>query len=320
MVTVLLTGVSGFIGFHIAKKLLEENIRVIAPVRKQSIEKTVILQKYNNFKFIEGDFYNTDILKQISDPIDIILHFASIRGEGAGDEKEYQQINVYGTENLLKFASESKIRKFIYCSSVGVLGSIPQNQPAGADQKVNPDNFYHNSKWQAEQLVLKYHNANLETCILRPTITYGGGDNGFIPRMVQLVKTKRFPLSSKKVCIHLLDVSAFSNLILKTINRGHLNGKIYIVADKSPVLLKDVVKEIASFLGNNSGWIKVPHIILSSGEFFLKILNQKKLLTSVQLINQNWTYKIDETISDLQYHPSDTLTGIKNYLKETPVN
>lgn len=316
METVLLTGVSGFIGSHIARKLLDENFRVIAPVRKSSLKKTEDLQKYSNLKIITGDFYNTDLLQQISEKIDVVLHFASIRGEGAGSEKDYQQINVNGTENLLKFALASKTKRFIYCSSVGVLGTIPANQPAGAGQEEQPDNLYHQSKWQAEQLVSKYNTPLLETCIVRPTITYGSGDDGFLLRMIQLVKTKRFPLSSHDVNIHLLNVKAFSELIFKMLSCQNLNGKTYIIADKAPVLLKDVVQEIASFFGNNAGWITVPYIIFSAGEFLLKILNQKKLLTSVQLINQNWTYKIDETVKDWNYQPSETLSGIKDYLKE----
>ena len=316
MKTIFLTGVSGFIGSNIAKKLLDKNYKVIAPIRKESLNKINSLNKYENLKVITGDFFSPDILKKISEKIDVVIHFASIRGEGGGSEKDYQKINVEGTESLLKFANAKKIPGFIYCSSVGVLGTIPENQPAGVNQKVNPDNLYHNSKWQSEQLVKGYHSSRLNTCIVRPTITYGTGDDGFLPKLIEMVKLKRFPLSSKDVYIHLLDVNAFSNLIFKIIDSKELEGKTYIVADKSPVLLKDVANQISGFLGKNSGWIKLPVFVLNMAEFCLKLLNQKKLLTSIQLINQSWTYQLDETVNDLGYQPSETFSVLNNYLKE----
>lgn len=316
MKTIFLTGASGFIGSNIAQKLLEYNYKVIAPVRQISIEKIDHLKKFENFECITGDFFETKVLGQVSEKIDIILHFASIRGEGAGNKDYYQKINVDGTKNLLEFAIAQKISKFIYCSSVGVWGTIPENQPTGVNQKVNPDNLYHNSKWQSEQLVNMYHGSQLNTCILRPTITYGKGDDGFLPRLIEMVSASKLPLTSKDVYIHLLDVNAFSNLIFNILTLEKLQGKTYIVADKSPVLLKDVARQVSTILGEKSGWINLPAIFLNVAELCLKLLNQKKLLTSIQLINQSWTYQIDETVNELDYQPSETLSVLNNYLKE----
>jgi len=320
MKTILLTGASGFIGSHIAKKLLSENHKVIAPVRLHSQDKLNKLTKFENFKILSGDFYDANFLKQISEKIDVVLHFASIRGEGGGDEKEYKKINIEGTRNLLEFARISQIPKFIYCSSVGVLGTIPQNQPTSVNQQVNPDNLYHNSKWESERLVNEYNSSLLNTCVLRPTITYGPGDDGFIPRLVDMVKSKKFPLTSKDVFIHLLDVAAFSKLVSSLVESGEIKGKTYIVADKSPVLLKDLVTQVSEIIGNGSGFIKVPAIIFNLGELGLKLLNQKKLLTSIQLINKSWTYQIDETVNDLGFQASETLTVLSSHLKEIKSN
>jgi len=319
MTTVLITGVSGFIGSHIAKKFLDMDFQVIAPIRPQSMWKVDELKKNGNFKAISGDFYDRTVLGQINQGIDAVLHFASIRGEGS-DKKLYHRINIEGTRDILEFTRSAKIPRFIYCSSVGVLGTIPRNQPAVAGDDGVPDNLYHNSKWQSEQLVNTYHNAQLNTCILRPTISYGLGDDGFIPRLIDLVRSNRFLLTSREVYIHLLDVHAFAVLVFNIINSALINGKTYIVADRSPVLLKEVVDLVTLNSGKGAGYFKVPAFALDAGETLLKMLGQKRLHTSIQLINRNWMYKIDETVKDFSYQASDTITELKKYLEEINKN
>jgi nucleoside-diphosphate-sugar epimerase len=319
MKTVLITGASGFIGGHMARRFLTDNYKVVALIRKESLNKVEKLAEFENFTLLNGNFYEQQTLDQITDKIDVILHFASIRGEGGGDKKTYRQINIDGTRVLLEFAKKNKIPGFIYCSSVGVLGTIPKNQPADVQQLVNPDNLYHTSKWQSEVIVNEYHNASLSTCVLRPTITYGPGDDGFIPKLVELVKSGKFPLSSKDVFIHLLDVNAFANFVYNLVDLSKINGKTYIIADRMPVLLKDLVNLIAKSFQKGSGFLKIPAIVFRLGESALRLLNQKKLLTSIQLISRSWTYKIDETVRDLDYRAKDTLEVIRAYIKESHI-
>lgn len=320
MKTILVTGVSGFIGAHMAERFLGSGYKVIAPVRQKSLPKIERLTNSDNFSAISGNFYDQHLLERISENIDVILHFASIRGEGGGDDNAYQKINIDGTRHLLEYAKTKKVPRFIYCSSVGVFGTIPENQPAGINQQVEPDNLYHNSKWQSEQLVNSYNSSGLKTCVLRPTITYGSGDDGFIPKLIDMLKSKKFPLSSKNVHIHLLDVKAFAELVFSLVEEDKITGKTYIVADKSPVSLRQLVGDISQSLGNSSGFINVPSFMLDLAELGLKVINKKKLLTSIQLINQNWTYRIDETIKDLGYQPSTTLAVLDQYIKEKRTN
>ena len=90
MKTILLTGASGFIGAHVAGRLLSAGFKIIAPVREQSHEKVAHLAQQKNFSVLTGAFYDPAFLLQLKEKIDVILHFASIRGEGSGDAKTYQ--------------------------------------------------------------------------------------------------------------------------------------------------------------------------------------------------------------------------------------
>jgi len=312
---ILLTGASGFIGQNITMELLKAGFRIFAPVRKQSIEKAGPLHTHKNLVLLEGDFYNPKILETLqNEKIEAILHFASIRGAGKAEAKEYEKINVQGTESLLHFALKQNVKNFLYCSSVGVLGTIPKRQPADSASPVNADNLYHQTKWQSEELVRQFSKKGLNTIILRPTITYGSGDDGFVPKLINLVRRRRFPLSSKPFSIHLLHVQAFSRLVIKILEEDYFNNKTDIVADARPVLLKDLAEQIAREI--NGRCRKVPSAVFTLGRGLLYLLSLKGLHTSVQLISASWTYDIASTVKELGYVPDETVTSISAYIKE----
>ena len=320
MKKILLTGASGFIGYHVAQHLLQSNYQVIAPVRKISLNKpTVAALKQQGLKVIEGEFYDSTLLSRAARyTFDAIVHLAAIRGEQGYRYKEYRRVNLQGTERLLDFAVKQHIREFIFCSSVGVHGTIPPNQPASVQAPLKADNFYHRSKLEAEKLVQTAHNSNLNTLILRPTVTYGLMDDGFMPRLIHLLKNKRFPLSTCPVKIHLLSVNTLAELVVRVIEKQKLNGKAYIVADREPVLLKSIVELIIDHAQGKQkfSYVTLPLFVFRTGEGLLRFLGNKKWLTSLRLISRDWTYNIADTIADLNYMPQDTMKEILPVIRE----
>jgi len=314
----LLTGGTGFIGSHLIQELTQEQFQIVAIVRNEEKfkEKTRISERKN--LRVEKILFLTDRELQTltNERFDAIIHLAAIRGESNVPESEYQRVNVAGTEALLKFARENNIPKFIYISTVGVLGTIPHLQPAGADNEPNPDNKYHTSKWQAEQLVRSYHGTALKTLILRPTITYGTGDNGFIPKMIAMVQKRRFFYPRRPVRIHLLSVRALSDLIVQMLKKNSYDGKAYLVADKSPILLKDLVDLISKrCLGKNyASLFQIPTLAFRAAEKLFDLTAQKQLATSIRLISRDWTYDISETVTKLGYRPKDTFMELSSIL------
>ncbi len=266
---------------------------------------------------ILGNFYERKTLEKLNNHIDCIIHCAAIRGETGQSQSEYDCINVAGTEELLKFAQEENIPRFIFISTVGVLGTIPRSQPASYLDPPAPDSKYHHSKWLAEQLVRNYHNENLRTIILRPTITYGTGDDGFTDKLIYMVKKNRFILPKSDILIHLLSIEGFSNLLIDILSRDIFNGNSYIIADREPVSLKKLVNLISLHHNNRNYpvYLAWPAGIFYVAKLFFRIFNSKQYLTSLKLISENWRYDIEQTITDLNYVPSSTINEIPKYLE-----
>ncbi len=315
--TILLTGAGGFIGSHILNNLITNNFTVIAITRS-----TDSIPDHRNLAIIKGLFYDPALLDTIDSPIDAIVHCAAIRGESNLPESEYHKVNIAGTEALLQFTQKRKIPRFVYLSSVGILGTIPKDQPASHLTLPNPDGKYHQSKWQAEELVRQYHSDHLKTLILRPTITYGTGDNGFIPKLIQLVRSRHFVYPAKQLNLHLLSVTALADLIVTIFDSDRFQGQTYIVADKTPVLLKSLI-DMLSRETNGKDYparYRLPAFVFNLVKWIMRKLNYQQMFTSLQLISENWTYDISETISQLGYKPAETIDSLSKYMEAAPHN
>jgi len=318
MKTILLTGVSGFIGSHVLKELLNSGFKVIAPVREQSFSKIdEEVKSNNNVQFLKGNYFDPHLLtNSVTTPVDTIIHLAAIRGAGMGTLTDYTKINVSGTQTLLDYAKKHKIKKFIYCSTVGVLGSIPKNPPAKPDDKPRADGLYHQTKYESEKRVLAENNGNLKTCIVRPTITYGFGDDGFIPKMISMVSKKNLILPSRTVKLHLLNVGSFATLISNMIERDNWAGRIFHIADQEPVILRELVNKISNIVSKEDypGIYKVPGFVYRMSTLMLTVLGLQKFNTSIKLISRDWYYDISKTVDELNYQPVDTLTTIESVI------
>ncbi len=312
--TILLTGASGFMGRHVLKQLLNAGHTVIAPVRESSANK-VAEKPGAHFTLIKGDFFDDAVLQEAAAlKPETIIHMASVRGAGQGDNALYEQVNVHGTKTLLAFAQSRGLKKFVYISSVGVLGTIPENVPARPSDKPQPDGIYHQTKYRAEQLVQQAAGAGLKTLILRPTITYGEGDDGFIAKMISMIQKGIFIYPANDVRIHLLHVTTFAKWLAEAVKKLNTHDGVFHCCDREPVLLNDVVQVLAKrFVNKNYPSLKrLPSFLFGGAAGLCALLKKDNLKTSFDLIHKDWFYDISDAEKQLAYMPAETLYQLEN--------
>jgi nucleoside-diphosphate-sugar epimerase len=320
---ILLTGTSGFIGSHLVNKIaLDGSYIAVAIVRKvQNTYKMSELKK-RGVLFVMGDYYDTQLIRDVFKryPIRFVIHIAGLSGVGNGKKEDYLCLNVKGTEILLEAALNYRVKRFVFCSSVGVFGTIPYEVPAKPETQLRGDNDYHFSKILAEERVKEYMRRGLDAYIIRPTITYGSGvqDSGFPSTLVKLVKKRLLVLSTKDIKIHLLDVSGLTDLFLKVISANMQSRNIFIAADKKPISFRELVDTIHYTYYH----IKYPRFLRLTGFVFLffikffQLVRNEKWTTRLLLISTSWYYDIGDTMKRLQYRPSETMnTFIRSMCK-----
>ncbi|MEO8820957.1 MAG: SDR family oxidoreductase [Ginsengibacter sp.] len=126
----LVTGGAGFIGGHIAEYLLKNGaakVRVIDNFSNGFQSNLDILQKYDNFEFIEGDIRNVDFCHKACEGINYISHQAALGSVPRSIKvpSATNDVNVGGFVNILKAAVDNKVKQFVYASSSSVYGDEP---------------------------------------------------------------------------------------------------------------------------------------------------------------------------------------------------
>ena len=182
---VLVTGSSGFIGFSLSRKLLEEG-RVVIGVDSMNSYYDVnlknarleILKAFDNFVFYEEDIQNMKALKDIfkEQKVDVICNLAAQAGVrySLEDPFSYEKSNLEGFLNLLEIARGHEITNFVYASSSSVYGSN-KKVPFSVDDRVdNPVSLYAATKKANELMAHAYnHLFNIPCTGLRYFTVYG---------------------------------------------------------------------------------------------------------------------------------------------------
>ena len=171
----LITGGAGFIGCHLAERLVELNHKVIildnlSTGRKKNLDKIK-----HKVKFIKCDISKDNNLAKYFNKVDFIFHLAALADivPSIENPKSYFSSNVEGTLNVLQACKEIKIKKFIYAASSSCYG-IPKIYPTPEISKINPQYPYALTKWLGEELVMHWHKVyKLNTISLRFFNLYG---------------------------------------------------------------------------------------------------------------------------------------------------
>lgn len=318
---VLITGATGFIGSHVTQRLIEENShRIVAFVRKGKGQKNVEKLEARGVVLAEGNFYDRGTVKSVFEryPIQNVIHLAALRGAGAGTSEDYHKVNVLGVEVLLDESLKHGVRRFVFCSSVGVFGTIPSQLPAGLKTPLNGDNDYHRSKIQAEAKVGQYMAIGLDAAIIRPTIAYGKGDRGFPAKLVELVKKRRLILPGEDIHIHMVSVKKLAELFAAVAARSPLNQRIFIGVDRECISLKALADLIhAHYFGMPYPHsLQAPDFIYSCSTRLAEILGSEKWAARLKLLSRSWFYESSDLRLELGFEAGDTWTEFKDYLEQ----
>lgn len=173
MKSVLVTGASGFLGWHVARNLLAKGLKVKALVRPSS--KLIDL---DGVERVTGDLRDPASLRQAVDGCELVFHVAADYRLWAKDESEMYRSNVDGTRNLLSAARQSGVSRIVYTSTVGCIGMHDgvlgnESSPVSiADMK----GAYKRSKFLAEEVALAAAREGLPVVIVNPTAPVGSHD------------------------------------------------------------------------------------------------------------------------------------------------
>ena len=320
---ILITGSTGFVGRHVVRKLApNQDLRLICIVRGGERHPQANFLLKEGAILVRGEFYGETILKKVFEqyPIRQVIHLAAIRGARNTSPEEFRQVNVEGTALLLRQAYEHGVQKFVHCSSVGVYGTIPLAVPAGIETPLRGDTQYHKSKVAAEEAVREYIQKGLNAYIVRATIAYGSGDEGFPQTLVRLVRRHLLWLPKTNHQVHLVDVERVAEVFLNLIVRDRFPQRIFLATDAEPVPLKDLVDWIHWYFYGRPypRFLQLPDWMFELAYHLFQGLGNEKWAVRLALICKDWYFQSADTYRMLGIQPASTREAFGRFLRESP--
>jgi len=195
---ILVTGGAGFIGSHIVEYLVQRGDNVIVLDNLSNGKMQNMSKVSDDINFVNGDVRDYNLIEQLVKNVDGVFHEAALVSvpESFKMQNEYFDVNVNGTENILKLAKEYGF-KIVYASSSSVYGN-PKSVPIKEDDDRNPLNPYAKTKLEDELLAEKYSEMGVHVIGLRYFNIFGRRQSkeyaGVIKLFLEKIQQNKAPI------------------------------------------------------------------------------------------------------------------------------
>ncbi len=316
----LVTGATGFVGSHIAERLIKEGEDVVVLVRKTS--NTGFLSGIGA-KFAYGDINDIESVKAAMRGIDIVYHSAALADEWISREEAYR-VNVEGTRNLLDAAREAKVKRFVFISSLAVMGMKDHHGTQADSPYHKTGDSYIDTKIDSEQLVMDYYKKyGLPVTVVRPGFVFGPRDNKLIPRLSDRLGKKQFIfVGSGKNKINAVYIENLTDAIISAAKSEKAVGQKYNVTNDSGMTLEELVLKIVDIWKFDTPKKHIPKFVaylvcnVLTGMARLAKAKEPPYITKtrIKFLSLNLDFDINKTKRDLGYTPR---ISIEEGLKRT---
>lgn len=251
---ILITGKNSYVGNQLAEWLNKE------PEKYEVVKKSVRDDKWKEIDF---------------SIFDVVVHVAGIAHNSSAPKLEdlYYEVNRDLTIAIAKKAKQDGVSQFIFMSSMIVFG----NQSNGktkitADTQPNPDNFYGDSKLQAEKGLCELDSNDFKVAILRPPMIYGKGSKGNYPLLSKSAqKSPVFPnYPNKRSMLYIDNLCEFVKLLIQ----NEEGGTTFHPQNKELVRTSEMVQAIAEYYNHRIWFTKL-------GNPFINLLYKVNVIKKV---------------------------------------
>jgi len=267
---VVITGILGFIGSHLAEKLVDNGYEVYGVVRRVANRNLEAIEKIlKDVTLISGDITDYVSIRNALKTVhpDIVVHLAALTPVRDSFERpfEYEQANLVGTMNVahaLLELPDPQTRRLIAASTAEVYG-LQRTEPLKETLALRPTSPYAVSKAAADlYLQMMFHTYNLNGAIVRPTNSYGRKfDNSFIIEylVTQMLKGENVYVGAPDSVRDYMYVDDHVNAYLLVLKSDKAKGQVYNAGTEVGISNRKLAEIIAEKIGYDHKKIRFGH-------------------------------------------------------------
>lgn len=258
MSRILVTGASGFIGRHVIDAAIRRGYEVLALVRNGR----PCGEPRDGVFTVKGDVRDAAAIRSAVEGCHAVIHVAALYSFDSSLAAEMHEVNVGGTENVLRLALEAGVDRIVYTGTVGGTafaskGLATERDMAGQDEMTGP---YKLSKFEAERIVRAMAAQGAPVVTVCPTAPIGPGDEKPTPtgRIVRDFMRRRMPayIDTGLNFVHVADVAEGHLLALE---RGK-DGERYLLGNmEGNLTLRQAFDILSELTGVPAPRLRLPH-------------------------------------------------------------
>jgi len=309
----LITGATGFVGWHVARKLLERGHRVRALARDPAG-----LQELEGVEPIRGDLRDADSLGRAVEGCGVVYHVAADYRLWTRKPEEMFRSNVEGTRNLLDAARRARVDRVVYTSTVGCIGVSKdglgdEQTPVSLEDMTGP---YKRSKFMAERVALEFAEGGSDVVIVNPTGPVGDHDFKPTPTGKMVVDFVRGAMPGfVDTGLNLVDVCDVAEGHLSACEHGR-PGERYILGSEN-LTLQQIFGTLAEIIGKPAPRLRVPYAVAyAAGVVSTALANvtgKEPLapLDAVRMARKKMWVRHDKAAAELGYSPGSAGAALR---------
>ncbi|MCB0727646.1 MAG: NAD-dependent epimerase/dehydratase family protein [Ignavibacteriae bacterium] len=265
----LITGATGFVGSHLADKLLEKNYEVYCLRRKTSSTKWL---DGKNVKYVDGDLFSNEALSECIKDMDYIYHVAGV--VKAKTKEGFFHGNYDSTKNLLEitYKVNPDIKKFIFVSSLAACGPAKTEKPVDENTTPDPITTYGVSKLKAEEEVYSYRD-KFPVTILRPPAVFGPRDTEILIYFQTFQKGLNSIIGFDVKYLSLVYVEDLVDGIILAGESNDSNGQKYFLCLDKAYNWDEIGALTSNLLGKKAIKIRLPHSVVYSVGYLAELFS-----------------------------------------------
>lgn len=314
------TGATGFIGGHLARKLRERGDEVVALVR--SPDKAGALRELG-CELVRGDLGDDAAIRNGVEGCDSAFHSAAMYKVGipASQRPEMWESNVRGTERVLQAAVDAGAGRVVYISTVNAFGNT-RGKVVDETYRRHVDDFlsfYDETKFRAHQIAQELIEKGAPVLIAQPGGVYGPGDPSDLANLIDQVRTGRLKFKVfPQTGFNFVHVEDAADGILLVHDKGRV-GEAYVLGGQITTM-GEVVDKIAQLSGRRPPRFTMPPAFIKASiplaPLVTRLMRLRPNLRELIKAADGVTYWASDAKArrELGYDPRDLDTGLRQTL------